>query len=113
MEELLTEVRQTLLDKGFSEQIKEELEGETAELLYSDGDEKHIYCRVYPEDHEWNQAIRETTLTNAQLQENFPSLAWATNGERNFYLDIDEQESIKEIPDVSEVETAAEKELDA
>lgn len=112
MQELLAEVRQTLLDKGFSKKIKEDIEGEIAELLYSNGDEKYIYCRVYADDHDWNQKIRETTLTNAQLQENFPSLAWATNGDNNFYIDIDKEKSITKLPDVSEVETVEEKEMD-
>ncbi|MCK8827812.1 SAM-dependent methyltransferase [Natroniella acetigena] len=113
MEELLSEVQQRLLDKGFNEKIKEEIEGEIAELLYSDGSQKSIYCRVYPEDHEWSQTIKEVTITEGIVQPKFPTFAWATNGESNFYIDMAEEKSVTKLPDVSELETVEERELDA
>lgn len=114
MEEILSNVKQVISDKGFNHRIKsKELESGIVELLYSDGEEKHVYCRIYPEDHEWGPTIKESTITEAMLQEEYPVFAWATNGESNFYIDMNEEKSISHIPDVSEIKERKEKELDA
>ncbi|MFW6028746.1 MAG: HsdM family class I SAM-dependent methyltransferase [Halanaerobiales bacterium] len=114
MEEILSNVKQTVLDKGFNQKLDENvLDSGVIELVYSDGGEKHIYCRVYPEGYDWGPAIKETTITEAMLQENYSAFAWATNGDSNYYIDMNEEKSISHIPDVSEIEEKKEQQLDA
>ncbi|MEH7371858.1 HsdM family class I SAM-dependent methyltransferase [Priestia megaterium] len=112
MEQIIYEVKEQLLMKGYSKQtepVQDEKDHST--VFTASGDGKTVYVKLLDEKEALTPQVESAAMFEAQMHDPLPDFIWVSDGGRNYYGDCLMDSPLSEVPAAVNVATKEKKKL--